>query len=77
MLEVISNALSNNDYYICLYNNHIYIYNYLEIINFNNDLIIVKLQTRNIKIKGREMRIKKMHIHELLIEGDIAGIGYE
>ena len=77
MLDVISNALSNNDYYICLYNNHLYIYNYKEILSFNNDLITIKLTDKVIKIKGSNMLIKKMHVHELLIEGLISGVSYE
>ena len=77
MLEVINNALSNNDYYICLYNNHLYIYNYLEIISFNHDLIMIKLTNRNLKIKGVGMLIKKLHLHELLIEGSLVSVQYE
>ena len=77
MLEVISNALSNNDYYICLYSNHLYIYNYLEIMSFSSDLIMIKVTDKNIKIKGSNMRIKKMHIKELLIEGAIHGVSNE
>ena len=77
MLEVFNNALSNNDYYVCLYEKHLYIYNYIEIVTFNNDLIIIKLPNNNLKIKGKEMLIKKMHKHELLIEGQIASVSYE
>jgi len=77
VLDVINNALNNYDYYLCLYNNHLYVNNYLEIITFSNDLIIIKLTSCTIKIKGSEMRIKKMHIHELLIEGLISGVSYE
>ena len=77
MLEIFNNALSKNDYYICLYNNHLYIYKYLEIVTFNNDLIIIKLSDKNLKIKGNNMLIKKMHMHELLIEGDIRSVSYE
>ena len=77
LLEIFNNALSNNDYYICLYKNHLYIYRYLEIISFNNDLIIIKLPDQRLKIKGGKMLIKKMHQHELLIEGNITGVNYE
>ncbi len=77
MLEIINNALGSNDYYICLYNSNIYIYNYQEIISFNNDIIKVRLKDKIIKIKGNRMLIKKMHLHELLIEGSIDSVTYE
>ncbi len=77
MLDVINNALRNTDYYICLYSDKVYIYNYHEIVSFNNDLIKIKLKDNLIKIKGHKMLIKKMHIHELLIEGVIESVNYE
>ncbi|MDD2238301.1 MAG: YabP/YqfC family sporulation protein [Bacilli bacterium] len=77
MLEVINNALNNNDFYICLYNNNVYIYNYQEIISFNNDLIKIRLKDKIIKIKGSKMLIEKMHLHELLIRGSIGSVSYE
>lgn len=77
MLDVINNALRNTDFYICLYNDKVYIYNYQEIVSFNNDLIKVALKTCKVKIKGKNMLIKKMQIHELLIEGEIESVKYE
>ncbi|MDD2504823.1 MAG: YabP/YqfC family sporulation protein [Bacilli bacterium] len=77
MLDVINNALKNTNYYICLYENKVYIYNYQEIVSFNHDYIKIALNQNNIKIKGSKMLIKKMHIHELLIEGNIESIKYE
>ena len=77
MLEIFSNALRNKDYYICMYQNNIYIYNYTEIINFNNDIILVKINDFNLKIKGTNLHIKKMENKELLIRGLISGVSYE
>lgn len=77
MLDIINNALRNTDYYVCLYSDKVYIYNYQEIISFNNDLIKIALTNCSIKIKGKKMLIKKMHVHELLIEGDIESVKYE
>ena len=47
MLEIINNALRNNNYYICLYKNNIYLYNYKDIISFDNNLIMVKFDNFN------------------------------
>ncbi len=77
MLDIISNTLKNNDYYVVLYNNKIYIYNYIEIVAFNSSLIIIRLPKETLKIKGQQMLIKKMVTRELLIEGDIESVKYE
>ncbi len=77
MLDIIKNGLRNNDYYICLYPKHIYIYNYIEIITFTNEFIIISFSDFKLKIKGKSMHIKKMAHFELLIEGIIIGVNYE
>lgn len=77
MLNVINKALIDNKYYICLYPNHIYIYNYEEIITFNNELVILKIDYFNIVVKGLDLHISKMESKELLINGIIKGVNYE
>ena len=77
MLEIFNSALRYNDYYICLYQNNIYIYNYEEILSFTNDIILVKLKEFNVKIKGTNLHIKKMENKEILISGLISGVSYE
>ena len=51
MLDIIKNGLRNNDYYICLYPKHIYIYNYIEIITFTNEFIIISFSDFNNQYK--------------------------
>lgn len=77
MLEIINNALRNNNYYICLYKNNIYLYNYKDILSFNNNLIMIKFDNFNLKIKGSNMLIKHMQEKELIISGNIIGVFYE
>ena len=77
MLEIFNNALRNNNYYICLYKGYVYIYHYSEILSFNNDIILVKLDGCNLKIKGSNLHIMKMEHNELLINGIISGVSYE
>ena len=77
VLDIINNALRNNNYYICLYKNNIYMYNYLEILSFNNNLIMIKFDNFNLKIKGNDMLIKHIEEKELIISGNIIGVSYE
>lgn len=77
MLNIIDNALRDKSYYICLYDNNIYIYNYEYILSFSDKVILVKLANQNIKIKGLNLKIKRLEKVELLIEGIISGVLYE
>lgn len=78
MLDVINNALKNNDYYIVLYNNKTYIYNYQEIISFSSVLIVIRLNTQVIiKVTGKDLLIIKMVYKELLINGNIESVKYD
>ena len=77
MLDIINNALRNNNYYICMYEKHVYIYNYEEIISFNNEMILIKVCDFKVKVKGNDLHIKKMEHIELLIFGNISGVMYE
>lgn len=77
MLEIFNNALRDNKFYICMYPNHVYIYNYEEIISFNNDIILIRLNNLKVKIKGSKLHILKMENNELLVSGLISGVTYE
>ncbi len=77
MLEIFNNALRDNKFYICMYPNHVYIYNYSEIISFNNDIILIRLNNLKVKIKGSKLHILKMENNELLVSGLISGVTYE
>lgn len=77
MLDIINSILGSNEYYICLYNNHIYLYNYLDILSFNNEMIMVKYDKFNVKIKGSNLLVKHMSKRELIIFGNILGVTYE
>ncbi|MDO4375966.1 MAG: YabP/YqfC family sporulation protein [bacterium] len=77
MLNVIDNALRDKNYYICLYDNYIYIYNYEVIISFGKNSITLKLSDKKVSINGTDLKIKKLMTKELLIEGDIKSVKYE
>ena len=65
------NYLRNEEYYIIIYSNYIYIYNYDEIYSFNDKYICIKLRNMKINISGSSLLITKLENIELLIKGNI------
>lgn len=77
MLNVIDNALRDKNYYICLYESYVYVYNYELIISFGKNSITLKFSDKKVSINGTDLKIKKLMTKELLIEGDIKSVKYE
>ena len=71
MLEIFRSYLKNEDYFVTMYSNYIYIYKYQEIIKFTNNIISVKLKDLLLNIIGNNLLITKMEKNELLIKGNI------
>ena len=71
MLEILKNYLRGEEYYIILYSNFIYIYNYKEIIKFTDNFISLKLEKMKVNIFGNDLLITKLESQELLIKGNI------
>lgn len=71
MLEILKNYLRGEEYYIILYSNFIYIYNYKEIIKFTDNFISLKLEQMKVNIYGTNLLITKLESKELLIKGSI------
>ena len=70
------NFLYDKNYFINIYDNYIYIFNYEKLITLNTELIVLKLEKFNIEIKGIKLYIKKMLPKELLIKGTIKNVGF-
>ena len=71
MLEIFKNYLRNEEYYIIIYSNYIYIFNYKEIKKFTDKFISLELNKLRVNIFGNDLLIKKLEKHELLIKGNI------
>ena len=71
MLEILKNYLRGEKYYIILYSNFIYIYNYKEIIKLTDNFISLKLENMKVNIFGNDLLITKLESRELLIKGNI------
>lgn len=73
--NTIIDFLYNKNYFITIYENFLYIYNFQEIITLTNELIMLSIENFKIKITGSDLKIKKINSSELLIEGNIISIG--
>ena len=71
MLEKINNYLDNKDLKITLFNNKLNILNYEKLISIEKEYISVKYKNQIIRIKGEELKLKKILEYELLIIGKI------
>ena len=73
------NFLYDKEYFISIYNNYIYVFNYKELISLTSQIIILKLDKFKLEIKGEELFITKLMPNEILIRGIIknVGINYE
>lgn len=71
MLEIFKSYLRNESYYIILYSNYVYIYNYDEILSFTDKIINIKVNSLFLKVFGDNLLITKLEKNELLIKGDI------
>lgn len=73
--NTIIDFLYDKNYFITMYENFLYIYNFQEIITLTNKLIMLSIENFKIKITGSDLKIKKINSSELLIEGNIISIG--
>lgn len=73
--NTIIDFLYDKNYFITMYENFLYIYNFQEIITLTNEIIMLSIENFKIKITGSDLKIKKINSSELLIEGNIISIG--
>lgn len=74
MLEIFKNYLRNEEHYIIIYSNYVYIYNYKEIKKFTDKYISLELNKLRVDIHGNDLLITKMESRELLIKGYIKNV---
>lgn len=70
------NFLYDKDYFISLYENHIHIYNYEELIDINETHVIFKFTNFTLNIDGDSLFITKLLPNEVLIKGHIQNVGF-
>ena len=73
----LSSFLYDKDYFITLFDNKIYVYNYLDLIFLGETKIIIKISNFNLNIKGENLFVKQLDKKEILIEGIIKEVKRE
>ena len=73
--NTIIDFLYDKKYFITMYENYIYIYNFNEILTLTNTIIIITIDNFKVKLIGNDLKIIKLNKSELLIEGNIISIG--
>lgn len=73
------NFLYDKNYFISIYEDYIYVYNYIELINISSEKIEFKINDFKLVIVGEKLILKKMLKNEVLINGKLMkiGINYE
>ena len=72
----IRNFLYDNDNFIAIFNDKIYLYNIRKIDNLTPENIIVFFDDRKIEIKGNSLKPNKCLNKELLITGNIESVKF-
>jgi len=74
MLKKLQEYIQDNDFRLTIFNNKLYIINYIKIISLENDKIIVEDKNKKIIIKGENFILNKLLEKEALISGVITNI---
>ena len=74
MIDNIKNYLYDKKYFINIYEDYIHIFNYKELKEFKDDLIIVSMPDFKLTIKGNSFFVTKMLANEILVKGKISSL---
>ncbi len=72
----IRSYIQESDTKITIINNKINIINYKDIISFDSNIVIIKLDKKNIIIKGEDLVVSKLMNDEVLITGVFKNIEF-
>ena len=66
--ENLTNFLYDKNYFISIYDNYIYVYNYFDLLLLTDTKIVLKLEKFNLTINGENLYISKLLPKEILIK---------
>lgn len=76
IINGIRSYIKETDYKITILSNKINIVNYKDIGHFDSNKIVIKLEEREVIIKGSELVVSKLMNDEILITGDFTNIEF-
>ena len=71
-IDRLKNYFFDKDYFISIYKNHIYIINYLEVLDFNNNKIKIRFEKFILLINGIDFKITRKNKYEIELKGNIS-----
>lgn len=77
MFNKLINYIKDYNSIVSISSDFIYIYNYVEIDNFKDNVISLKLTDKYIEIEGSDFVIEKMEEKEIYIKGNVKKISYK
>lgn len=77
MFNKLINYIKDYNSIVSISSDFIYIYNYVEIDNFKDNVISLKLTDKYIEIEGSDFVIEKMEEKEIYIKGNVKKINYK
>ena len=77
MKDNLINFLYDKKYFINIYDEYIYVFNYEELISLSNKKIELKFKEFNLVVNGSNLFISKMLPNEMLIKGIIDKVGFK
>lgn len=75
-INSIKNFLNDKNSNIIIFDNNIYISNYINIKSFDSNKFILTIDKKEIILNGKNITIKKLTKEEVLISGDIENIEF-
>ena len=69
MIDNLKNYLYDKNYFINIYDNYIHVFNYIDLKEFKDDIMILQMPDFKLIIKGKSFFVTKMLKNELLVKG--------
>ena len=76
ILKNIRSYLYDQNYVVNIYDNHIYLFNYIELIKLSDTILKIRFAEFSLEVSGNSFMIYKMTNKEMLIKGSIDNVRF-
>ena len=76
LFDKLDRYLVDNEYKVTIHKDWVHIINYLEIVDFSSNRVVVKYRGGETVLEGLDLVVSKMMDDELVIEGKLCSIKY-